>query len=173
MQVYGVVFWVVTLRWAVVKLVLVLRRMSRVAVTFEFRCIYASLSPSNLRSDMESIAEFQQRLVINPLSLPSWMYSCEIWSWVALSYLWLSIKAHSRLQWRAVELARRCVRLIWADCLQSSKSTRPRGWGWRQTVTMSPGREVAEKIRTHTENISIEPLSFCAGFVRMTQLSCE
>lgn len=66
-----------------------------------------------------------------------------------------------------------CVPFIWGERLQSSKSTRPRGWGWRQTVMLSLGRKVAEKIRTHTENIFIEPLSSCAGFVRMTQLSCE
>lgn len=38
---------------------------------------------------------------------------------------------------------------------------------------LSLRREEAEKISTPTENISIEPLSFCAAFVRMTQLSCE
>lgn len=71
-----------------------------------------------------------------------------------------------------VELCR-CAHSIWEGCLQSSKSTRPQGCGWRQTVMLSLRRKVAEKIRTHTENISIEPLSSCAGFVRMTQLSCE
>lgn len=42
----------------------------------------------------------------------------------------------------------------------------PQGWGRRQAVMLSLRRKVAERIRTHTESISIEPLSSCA---RMSQ----
>lgn len=42
----------------------------------------------------------------------------------------------------------------------------PQGWGRRQAVMLSLRRKVAGRIRTHTESISIEPLSSCA---RMSQ----
>lgn len=63
---------------------------------------------------------------------------------------------------------------IWEECLQSSKSTRPQGWGWRQAVMLSLRRKVAEKIQTHTERErerDFHRATSQAGFVRMTQLS--
>lgn len=154
--------------WRVVKEVPILQWKSRAPVTSELSCIYILPYLSNTLSNKESAVKFLLWLIINPFLLPSWMYSCGISARVSLFHT----GGKSGFSWCAAELCL-CVHFIWEEWLQSSKSTSPQGWGWRQAVMLSLRRKVAERIRTHTESISIEPLSSCAGFLRMTQLSCE
>lgn len=62
---------------------------SRVAMTFELRCIYISLSRANKLSNKESTVKLLW-LIINHK--------------VSLFYMWGNIKAHGQIYWCAIEL---------------------------------------------------------------------
>lgn len=155
MWVYGIIFWIMNTEWGVVKEVPITQGEVRGGCDLRVRAVFTLL-------DLSLIWSPTGDSVLNSPIASFLILFHQLHEYIYVKYWVLLLPAWGNEGEHAVDCS--CVGFMREERLQSSKTgltaPSPQGWGgWRQTVMLSTRREVAERIRPHTENISTEPLS--------------